>query len=273
MASEPTPSPPRARWSSLRGGWWVMTAGDGRLASHPASVFDRAWAGVLAVSLAWGVLSIALWEAALRLFDLYSGFPLMPVALLVPAAVLGVYRRSVLEAGRLLGGRDPVGRSLAAGCVVVALTLTLLGIKGLGWREEWPANLGFLPHWLRPRATYRVLLLAPLWGAWGMLTSLHLGRPDESTEPAVRRMRAGFGPAAATLVMALLLGGSMVLFNYLPWWQVGIGGSAIVAALVGGWVLGRLTGGLRRCTLLVVNLLTQWIFLLAYLSIRRAGRW
>ena len=68
--------------------------------------------------------------------------------------------------------------------------------------------------------------------------------------------------------MAGPLAGSIIYFNFLPWTQLSISAAVIFASIAGGAVLGRLNGGLNRKTLLGANLLSQIVFILAYLANR-----
>ena len=68
--------------------------------------------------------------------------------------------------------------------------------------------------------------------------------------------------------MAVPLIGSVIYFNYLPWTQLSIPAVAVAAAVLSGWGLSRRAGGLRRRTLLAVNILTQLAFLGAYVANR-----
>ena len=57
-------------------------------------------------------------------------------------------------------------------------------------------------------------------------------------------------------------------FRFLPWTQLSIGGSAIVAGVVGAMVFSRIEGGLCRRALLANNIAAQMVFLLAYMANR-----
>ena len=99
-----------------------------------------------------------------------------------------------------------------------------------------------------------------------MLVLPQFCKPDEATEPAVAAFAAGCGPLAAAACMAVPMGLSICYFSYLAWTQLAIAGAAVLAATAGGTLLCRATGGLKRDSLLAANLLTQIVFILAYLA-------
>lgn len=218
------------------------------------------------LSLGWGIFMAAAWDFTGWLFGWYSGIPLVPVVVVVAATVLWMYRRAVGALSEAVSGEDVYVRSLVGSVIVVTLSLALLGLKG--WNPDWPRYLPPAWKWIRPRAMYRVLILAPVWGGWAMLITCQFCKPTKRTEAAVVAFAAGCGPVIAAVCMAVPLAGAIIYFNYLPWTQLSISAAAIFAAVVGGAALAKRNGGLNRKTLLGVNLMTQIVFILAYLANR-----
>jgi len=243
----------------------LLTASDEALSAEPPHRFASGWVGVVLLSIAWGLANVALWDAAGKVFNWYYGIPLMPAAAVVVGMTLWMYRRSFLALGDLLGGEGP-GRLSASAVLIVVLVLSLLGLKR--WDEDYPSHLPEFLRWLHPGASYRVLILMPVWGAWGMLVTSKFCRPNDRTEPSVASFAAGCGPLATAGCMGALLAVTILEFNFLPWWQLSISGATIAAAVFGGILLCRRAGGLTRQALLAVNLLTQLTFLVAYLANR-----
>jgi hypothetical protein len=242
----------------------LLTASDDGLGRVSPERFSRAWIGLIVVSGLWGTGSALLWEAGIRVFGEYSGIPLVPAGMVLAASALCMYRRAVPALGGVLGGESRDQRALAAAVVVLFWGFLLLGLRG--WQRDWAPY----PWWLiRPQAMYRPLVLAPLWGAWAMLVGCQLSRPGPGTSEALRVFAAGCGPLVTTVCLGGLLAASILYFNYLPWTQLTIAGSAFACGLVCGWGFCRLAGGLNRRALLAANVLTQMVFLLAYL----ANRW
>jgi len=211
--------------------------GDARLRAEPAERFGRLWLGLLLLSLAWGGVSAGLYTAAWVIFGDYFGVPLMPVAAVVGGMGLWLYRRSFSALGDTLA-EEKSGAALVSAVVTVLLALSLLGLRG--WKSDYPASLPAVLTWLRPRPLYRPLLLGPLWGAWAMLIGSQVFSRGGSSfaSPAVEALKSGCGPLKSSIVLAILL----------------------------AWTTRR--GGLDRQALLAVNLLTQIVFLMAYLANR-----
>jgi len=240
-------------WLRHRPAWLLLTAGDEALANQPATRFTRAWSELMLLSLLWGLASVGLWGSTWRIFDEFTGIPLIQVAAVLTAMALCVYRRAILAMAEILVGPDLPARSLAGCVIVMVLALMLLGMR-------------FYPYWhhgIPP--LYVVLVLSPLWGGWAMLILPKFCRGGAGTEPAVKAFAEGCGPLPAAICLAMPLAATGVYFNYLPWTQLWISAAAILAAIGGGWVLCRRTGGLTRKALLADNLLTQIVFILAYL--------
>ncbi len=257
----------RAYRVSLQPGYLYLTADDERVGEYLPAGFGYSWVGIMLISLAWGLVSIGIWEGALRLFDWYSyDFPLMSVALTLIVMVMWIYRRAVIALGEVVVGGDPAAKALGGCVITLAFALGLLGVKG--WNEDWPTYLPVMWQWTRPRALYRVLLLMPLWGGWAMLALPQFFRPSEQTDPATKSLAAGCESLVATAFLAAILAGTVLYFNYLPWTQLSIPAATVFVALGGGWLVVRRTGGLNRRALLAVNILTQLIFLFAYLANR-----
>lgn len=234
------------------------------MGQYPPASYRHAWAGVMATSLLLGLAACGIWSAAWATFGDLGGQFLLPAAVLLTAALAGPYRQAALAAARLLGGRSPEGRALAAALLATVAALALVGIKG--WN---PNEARFLPEqlrWLRPYPMFRALLLAPLWGGWAMLVVPQFLRPDERTDPATTALAGGCGPVLAAACMGAVAVLSVVYFNYMSWWQLTIPATAVLAAIAAGLLLGRRFGGLGRDVLLAANLLTQLAFLIAYLG-------
>ncbi len=254
-------------WLTSRPAYMLLTADEERLAEATPRRFLYAWAGLMLLSLGWGALIAGVWGWAWFLFKEPQQILFTCVAVTTALYVLWGYRRAFRALAELLGGPDPTGRALAAALLVVGFALCLLGLQSVPFHNEsrLPAALA----WLRPAAElHRVLLIMPLWGAWAMLITGQLWRPDDRTEPAVVAFVRGCGPLPAAASMALPAVLTWLYFRYLGGWELSLWAAAVVAAVAGGLGIAHLTGGLKRRTLLAVNLLTQCAFLLAYLANR-----
>ena len=251
-------------WLICRPGYMLLTACDERLAAERPERFRFAWVGIMVLSAGCGVLLVNVWGWAWMVFGDY-GLIIVPALLTVAVMVLWVFRRCVSALAGILGGKDANVQAAAAAMLVVMLTLGFLKMRSEYIKESLPFYLG----WLRPgRDIYRVLFLMPIWGGWAMLIVGQFCRPNERTEPAVREMIRGCGPVCVAACMGVVLAATAFYFGFLRWAQLGISGAAIVTAVAGGIILCMFTGGVRRSSLLAVNLLTQLVLLMGYLANR-----
>jgi len=256
-------------WLIRRPGYMLMTAGDERLAAEPAERFARAWAGLMLFSLLCGLGFVGLWGLAWKFFPDSYMF-LMPSAVTVAAFALWPFRRHIAALADLLGGRDTTARATAAAVLVLILALCLMRMDT---DPIYQGVLGRWAAWLRPDYEFsRVLVLMPVWGGWAMLITCQFRRPGERTTPAVAALARGCGALVTAGCMGVIMAATIVYFNFLPWTQLTIPAATVAAAIVGGLVFCKITGGLSRKALLATNMLTQLVFLLVYLSNRLTAR-
>lgn len=250
-------------WLTHRPAYLLMTAQGEGLQSQPPARFERAWIGLMALSLGWGLLSCGIWVLCQQAFEPSAhGVPAVATAAVF---CLWLYRRSLVSTAEVLTPCDAPARAL----VLSLLALAVVGIYsafmgGEGIREF---DLPPVVNWLRPyERHYRLLLLAPLWGAWAMIIGPKFCRISPAAEPAVTALAGGCGPFRAVLCMVLPWAGSVFYFQYLHWsWQFIIPIVTTIAAPAAVWICSR-RQGLRRSTLLAANFLTQMVFLLTYMA-------
>jgi hypothetical protein len=250
-------------WLTHRPAYLLMTAQGEGLQSQPAARFRRAWIGLMLLSLGWGLLSCGIWVLCQQMFEPNAhGVPAVATAAVF---CLWLYRRSVISTAEVLAPRDASARAL----VLSLLALAVVGVYsafmgGEGIREfDLPSAVNRLRPYERH---YRLLLLAPLWGAWAMIIAPKFCRLSPAAEPAVAALAEGCGPFRAVLCMVLPLAGTWFYFQYLHWsWQIIISIVTIVTALAAAWICSR-RQGLRHSTLLAANFLTQMVFLLTYMA-------
>jgi hypothetical protein len=230
-----------------------------------AGYFRRAWAGLLGLSLAWGLLACAIWGVAWAIFrrNVFQ----MPAAAVLAAGLLGPMRRSAISVLDLRGGRPGPGRSVSAAVLVAAMALALMALEPM---DAWPES-NPLPQflwWLLPAAKlYRALLLMPVWGAWAMLIAPQFCRPAGSTDAATASLARGCGALTAAACLSVPLAGTLLYFHYLGTaGQIILAGSGLMGAIAAGLACCRLAGGLCRGALLAANLLAQLAFLVVFLA-------
>ena len=262
-------------WVARRPGYMLLVSDDERLAAEAPERFARAWVGLMVMSLVWGVVLMNLWGVAWTVFRDYEPL-ILPAMATTALFCLWPFRRSLSALAEVVGGPAPAGQSVAAATLTLVVGMCLMGLKP-DWQRwewwEWPA-MRWLINWLRPETKlYRVLLLMPLWGAWAMLIALKFCRSSDRTEPQVAALAAGCRAPAAAGCMAVLLLISVVYFQHLgPGSQAVLLVAPVLAAVFGGIGLCRRCGGVCRKALLGVNVLTQIVFVLAYLAGREIGR-
>ena len=83
--------------------------------------------------------------------------------------------------------------SLALCLIILTEFVLILSIRP---ETPWWPSTGWRSHfnWLYPAPIYRPLILAPLWGRWGMIVAACVGRTGCNTEPEVRAFVASSRP-------------------------------------------------------------------------------
>ena len=248
------------------GPYVLLSGAEAAWESLDAARARRAWAGLLAFSLAYGLAGAGAWSLASACF----GWETLLPALAAVALVAGwFYRRAIVAAGRVLScGRGEL--SVLAGLLVVSLLAVYACLRGgeAGREMDLPAWLA----WARPyERHYRLLILAPLWGAWAMLIAPKLSVARASAGSNIEAFAQGCEPFAAAAALALPLLLSLFYLQFLHWWwQVLVPAISAIAAVCAGTLSVRRLG-LTRSALLAANVLAQLAFLLAYLAGRHLG--
>jgi len=238
-----------------------------KLKRHPPERFARTGGAVMLLGLAWGGLLAALWDVSFRLTWPALLNWVVPAGLCAAAMTLGPYRLAAASLLEGVIGRRPWAR-WAALSTLTALVALVLNYAVRWWDPDWPTHLPQTWVWLWPRALYRALILAPVWGSWSMLGLVQFHRPGPGTDPPTRQFAASVGPLAAAGYLMAPLAGSLIYMNFLYPWHFVPPAAALAAGLGGGATLVRLRGRLCREAMLATNFLTQLLFLLAYLAVR-----
>ncbi len=244
----------------FRGVWRYLTASRRRLEAAAPEELDSPVLPLAILSVGWGLVTLGIWEAVWRLTWPHLLHWIYPAAACAAALVLGPYRRACVSLARSLAPRGWRWRHL---CWPALGVWAFACYHSLGWKtEDWPSQLASWLAWLWPRAMYRVVLLAPLWGAWAMLVTVLYHRPTPATDAPTRRFARGVSATATAAALATPLAATLVGLMYVsPALRFLPPAAAVVAAAVGGWLLVRRHGGLCREVLLGCNVLTQLVFL------------
>lgn len=253
------------RWLVARPCYQLVTLSDEKLRAESPQRFSRAWLGLVAGSLGWGVASAWLWAGVWKLFNDPSDLMIMP-AVVTAGVIVWLFRQGAVALIEIPFGREGTIRALGATGLVMLVIMVLLRLQADWYASEYPLRAYIA--WVRPGGkVYRVLVLMPLWGAWSMLAVCQFCRPTRRTEPAVAAFARGCGPLATAGCMAVGLAMTIGYVGYLGLGaQLAIPAVTIAAAIISGLVMCRATGALTRRGLLAGNLLTQIVFVLAFLA-------
>ncbi len=243
---------------------WVVLAG---------VVIGLAWAG--SFRLVWrlygetGGLRIAPSLAVVLLESLFTG------ALLV----LGLARSTVLLTGgrpTALPGLDGSAPLPAVGTLVLFLLILtqfalLLAIRATpGWwppPEDWRSHFNFM----YPQPIYRPLLLAPIWGRWGILVAATIGRTAPHADVWTKALNKSMGPflvllhVVAPMLLTVIYGSRSR--NYLTGALIGllVFGVTYIAAVA----FARRGDGQTRQSMYATGQVAQISFLIIYLGFWR----
>jgi hypothetical protein len=171
----------------------------GRAASWvvPLGVFiGLAWVGVFRIS--WRVYGEA---GNIRVIPALA-MVLVECLLTGPFLALGLARTAHLLTGAtpLAPAGDPKAPLSPVGTLVLCLTLLTewvliasIKVETPWWPslEDWRSNFNFM----YPTPVYRPLLLAPIWGRWGILLAASIGRTARGADNAVVGLCESMHPA------------------------------------------------------------------------------
>ncbi|MCA9256822.1 MAG: hypothetical protein KDA33_14335 [Phycisphaerales bacterium] len=245
----------------------------GSPAPAPRSVWPMVPIGLL-IGLVWTGVFRLTW----RVFGEIGSLRLLPSFAVVVVFATLTGHRTLQAAIRLVeapaDAQQPRnGQARVGEKSLILLILSLLGMFVLvlslqeiqGW---WPAADDWRSwfNWMYPRPIYRPLLLAPLWGHWGMLVALCAGRAAPHADPLTRNYVRGLN------VWKLVVHSAAPLFLtsvYLSRDGRFFTGPMMVATLLAATILfativANLRGGQCRSSVLTTGLFAQTLFLVLY---------
>lgn len=237
----------------------------------------RTWP-LVPLGLGLGLLWVGTFRATWRLFGEVSNLRLIPSFAVVVVFAL-VTGRSMLRAAMRLAEspRFP-------GCAenqptpiretsLVLVTLFLLGLfvfvlsiqELRGW---WPATDDWRSwfNWMYPRPIYRPLILAPLWGQWGIIVALCTGRVAPTADSLTRTYNHDLSAFKLVVHSALPLGLSCIYLTREGRYFTGPMIAALLLALtiLFSTVVANLRRGQSRTTILSTGLFAQFMFIVLY---------
>ena len=190
-----------------------------------------------------------------------------------PFLVLGLARTAHVLAGTqpLLPNQDraaplsPVGTLVLAFVVLIQFGLILSIHNPPGW---WPSpdDPRHYFNFMYPRPLYRPLLLAPIWGRWGILLAATIGRTANQTDGETLALNRMMGP------------GRLVMHSVLPFFLTAVycsrSRNIVIGIIIGLLVfvvtyvttvaMARRGGGQTRQSLFAAGQIAQLTFLTVY---------
>jgi len=246
-----------------------------------AEAIGRAAVWIVPIGLAIGLLWVGAFRMTWRLYGETANMRVVPALTVVlmeclltgPFLVLGLARTLHLLTGDrpLKAGPDPMAALSPAGTLFLILTVFSLWVLIVSIRDRagwWPSESDprHYFNFLYPRPIFRPLLLAPIWGRWGILLAVTIGRTahhaDQATIALVQAMSPGRLLRQALLPMIL----TSVYFSREHNRLLGV----IMAMMVFGIaflisvIMARRGGGQTRQSVFASGMIAQLAFLAIY---------
>ncbi|MFO0973389.1 MAG: adenosylcobinamide-GDP ribazoletransferase [Phycisphaerae bacterium] len=276
--------PARWRWSgALRAAARLLFRGPAT--REPPGVAAAMTALVVPLGLLVGLAWLGVFRATWRVYGEVDGLRVIPAlaVVLLEALISGRYLLlSAAQVADLLhaqaNGRD-AEPSLAApdatpgwhgtlilGLLLLAFWALLVSVPVVNpwWPEpeDWRSKF----NWLYPRPIYRHLLLAPLWGRWGVLLAACLGRTARRTDATTQAFCRAASPARLLRHSILPVSLTCIYFSRERNFLIGavIGLAVLACSYLASVTLARRLGGQSRTTLLATGQIAQLAFLALY---------
>ncbi len=250
-----------------------LTASEQRVQKSDPKRFSQPACAMMLLNIAFGLILGGIWSTTYHvtwvlwrsLLDHWAVFPSAVCGLVM---VFVLYRQSAAALIEPLTGKSRPARWIG----LTMLAVGVYAILNYSFRQsnpDWPTQLPQQWSWLWPRPICRVLLLAPVWGAWSMVVLGQFHRPGDRTDPPAKYFAETVSPIASAACLSVPLAGSLLLLNFMsPWRHFIPPAAAVAAALAAGTLIVRQRGEISRKTLLATNFMTQLGFLVAYLIVR-----
>lgn len=277
--------------AALLGGWWVAMRFLFPLSTRPIerdegkAVRDFSF-WIVPMGLVVGLIWVAIFRTTWRIYGEASSLRLVPCLTIValealitgPFLALGLARTIHVLTGDhplqpMVDRMEPLS---AVGTLILCLTLLcqfvlLLSIQDL--QAWWPP-----PHdwrsWfnpLYPRPIYRPLVLAPLWGRWGIVLAATIGRTARGADGHTRSLNEHLSPGSLLLHSLLPVVLTVIYCSRARNFLTGINISLVVFALtyLVSVAIARRGGGQTRQSLFAAAQIAQLVFLATYRAFGR----
>ncbi len=244
---------------------------------------DADWSATLRWIVPTGLLIGLAWTAVFRItWRIYGETANM---VLIPA--LAIILLECILTGRLLllgatgtvermagiddknaGANAPLSTIGVLTLCTVVLTQWVLLVSLRDITTWWPSAPDWRHHFnfLYPRIIFRPLILAPLWGRWGILLATTIGRPSSYADTATAGISRAIGPRRMLIHTLLPIIVTTVFFSREQNRFIGGVMSMLVFAVTffASFAVARRCGGQSRHTIFAAGLVAQLGFLAIY---------
>lgn len=247
-----------------------------------AAAATRASYWLVPIGLLAGLAYVAVYRGAWRFFGEVHGIRLMPAVAvwlldvtLLGSVMLAGASRIVDRVWRTANARPGARRSDAFGSIGMAAFVILCVLKLMLWISipegvsTWPGIWGATLNFAYPHAFYRPLILAPLWGRWGILLAIGIGRPSADADPTVTLVTSRRSWYGALLWFVPLAGLTAVYCGYNARWVFGfvIALAVMAATFLFSVIAARRLEGQSRDTILSAGLAAELSYLILNLGL------
>ncbi|MHC4063380.1 MAG: adenosylcobinamide-GDP ribazoletransferase [Planctomycetota bacterium] len=226
-----------------------------------------------------GLLYVGLFRASWRIFGEVSGVRLMPALAvwLVDVVLFGqlMLRGAAGTIDKWAGDRESGGAAAMWIGQAGMIGLFVLLILKLGlWTalpagvEGWPGDWRRFFNFAYPRPVLRPLILAPVWGRWGMILAAGIGRTAPAEGGPIAGLSGARSPAVVLGWFLPVLGLSAIYCGRHGRWMIGciIGLAVLGVTFLFSVVSARRFSGHTRFTVYAAGLLSEIAFLVFYLA-------
>ena len=265
-----------SRWFADVAAAVAMLFGTPRPGAAITAAPRSAWP-IVPLGLVVGLLWVATFRGTWRLFGDLAGLRLLPSLAVVVLDAFITSRCLLVATARLASGAETglprESNASPSEWSTIVIVVSLLALFALilslphlpGW---WPTPGDWRSrfNWMYPYPIYRPLLLAPIWGRWGCLVALCMGRAAPDADALTRGYIQSLRPhrLLAHSILPLLLttiycsrGRNLVTGPMIATIVLAI--TVLFATLVT-----HRRGGQTRVTVLTTGLAAQIVFLIVY---------
>lgn len=248
--------------------------------SLPASSYASAAVWIVPIGLVIGLAWAGLFRVTWKVYGETAGLRLIPslALVLLESLFTGVLLTfGLVRTIHILGGHRPVTERLdpvapLSPAATLALVLVVMGqwilIASIPVVNPWWPTMGWRQHFnfLYPAPVYRPLLLAPIWGRWGLLAAACIGRTSRHADAETVALCKGVRPTALLYSALIPLTLSAVYFARDGNLLLGVIAGLLVFGItyLAAVVMARRGGGQTRQSLYAAAQIAQLVFLAVY---------